>query len=97
MNKGIVTALIAATGLIAQGFLYPETMIITEIDEAQDLVTLECANGNVFEFYGIEDYAEGDLVSMIMYNNGTELVYDDVILDAEYAGTAEMFLEKLTR
>lgn len=91
--KGIVAALITATGLIANGFLYPDTMIITEIDEEEDHVTMECANGNQFQMYGVEDYFIGDLVSCIMYNNGTDVVYDDVILDAEYAGTAEMFMD----
>lgn len=93
MNKGLVTSIIMAMGLIAQGLLYPETMIVTEIDETQDLVTLECANGNQFQFYGVEDYFEGDLVSLIMYNNGTAEVYDDMILSARYAGTVDMFME----
>lgn len=93
MNKGLITALIAATGLIVSGFLYPDTMIITSINEEEDLVTMECANGNQFQMYGVEDYFVGDLVSCIMYNNGTELVYDDVILDAEYVGTTEMFMD----
>lgn len=81
------------TILLALRFLYPSTCIITEIDTETDLVTIATATGNEFQFYGVEDYANGDLVSVIFYDNGTETVTDDVIMDIRYSGTTEMFKE----
>lgn len=69
--------------------LYPETAVITDIQ--QDQVIVECANGNIFQFYGAEDLETGDLVSMIMCDNATPVVYDDEIMTVKYAGTPAMF------
>ena len=66
--------------------IYPETAIITETDLETDLVTVETLNGNIFEFYGVEDYTTGDIVSMIMDSNKTETVTDDIILSVKYSG-----------
>lgn len=64
--------------------LYPDAMTITEI--SGDLVTIETATGNQFQFYGAEDYDEGDLVAVLMYSKGTENVTDDIIIRVRYAG-----------
>lgn len=66
--------------------IYPETAIVTELDYATDTVTVECFNGNLFSFYGTEDWAEGDICSMLMNDNGTPIVYDDEILSVKYSG-----------
>lgn len=84
---------IIITVLLALRFLYPSTCIITEIDKGNDLVTISTATGNEFQFYGVEDYAKGDLVAVIFYDNGTETVIDDQIMDVRYTGTADMFKE----
>ena len=78
--------------------LYPEVGIIVELDYAEDLVTVEDVAGNIWQFYGCEDYNEGDLVRMLMYNNGTpHSIYDDEIVLAWYAGTLQQFAEILDK
>lgn len=84
-------AAVAASALIALALiiafirsLYPDAMTITEI--SGDLVTIESSTGNRFQFYGAEDYDEGDLVAVLMYSKGTEIVTDDIIIRARYAG-----------
>ena len=69
--------------------LYPETAIVREIDPIEDTVLVECSNGNVFAFQGVEDWEEDDVCSMLMSDNGTENVEDDIILDVKYAGYVE--------
>ena len=74
--------------------LYPLTGIVTEIHEVDkdtDLVTMTCANGNQFSWYAdAEDcWSINDLASCIMESNGTEIVYDDEIVDAHYTGTLD--------
>lgn len=90
-NIGKLMAAVAAAALIALALviafirsLYPDAMTITEI--SGDLVTIETATGNQFQFRGAEDYEEGDLVAVLMYSKGTESVTDDIIIRVRYAG-----------
>ena len=64
--------------------LYPETGKVVEI--CNDTVSVETSTGNVFEFYGSEDWFIGDCVSMIMDSCGTVEVNDDIIITVKYSG-----------
>lgn len=68
------------------GNLYPETAVVREVDYATDTVTVECGNGNLFSFYGTDDWEEGDICSMLMNDKGTENITDDEILSMKYSG-----------
>ena len=37
------------------------------------------------------DWYKGDFAALLMYDNGTENVYDDQIVDARYVGVMEFF------
>jgi hypothetical protein len=78
---------------ILMNLIYPQTYIITEIDKANDLVTIETCTGYEYQFYGIEDYYEGDLVSCIMCTNGTETITDDMILTHRYSSVPQFYEE----
>ena len=67
--------------------LYPETGKVVEI--CNDVVTVETSTGNLFAFYGAEDWSIGDCVSMIMDSCGTENITDDIILAVKYSGVWE--------
>lgn len=82
--KKLLTAFALVVALATAGLVYPTTMVITDISE--DVVTMETATGIAFEMVGAEDYDEGDLVSLIMWSNGTAEITDDVIISARYAG-----------
>ena len=77
--------------------LYPLTGIVTEVEhmEDTDLITMTTANGNQFSWYAdAEDcWSINDLASCIMESNGTEIVYDDEIVDAHYAGGLKQFAQ----
>ena len=62
---------------------YPETARVVEI--CNDEVVVETCTGNLFAFYGAEDWFIGDCVSMIMDSCGTPKVTDDIIIDAHYS------------
>lgn len=66
--------------------IYPRTMVVTEINEEADVVTLTDAVGFEWEFYGVEDWAIGDICSCIMNDNGTENIEDDEIVKTRYNG-----------
>lgn len=65
---------------------YPLTTVVTEINEKEDLVSVTDNNGYVWQFYGVEDWEEKDICSLLMDNNGTENIFDDIIIKAQYGG-----------
>lgn len=87
MKKTLAT--ITAIALLvtpAHAATYPATMVVTEINRATDVITMETATGHMYEMTGAEDYMVGDLVSLIMDDKGTQEIADDAILDARYSG-----------
>ena len=72
--------------LTASADIYPKTAKVVEVNYDEDLVTIETCTGITYTFEGCEDWAEGDGVSLIMEDNGTESILDDCILMAEYTG-----------
>ena len=66
--------------------LYPRTARVYEIDRDADLVTVIDAAGFLWEFYGVEDWEVDDLVSLLMFDNGTKTIFDDEIIKAYYGG-----------
>ena len=87
MIKLTIAALIAALNINSSAALYPETMVITEVNQAENIVTAETATGFVYSFSGTEDYTTGDIISCIMSDNGTaDNITDDYILSVQYSG-----------
>lgn len=69
--------------------LYPACGIVVEIDEENDLVMVEDFNGDIWIFEGIEDWFIGDICAMMMDDNGTDTIYDDIIVSVRYCGWVE--------
>lgn len=65
-----------------QKHLYPLTTTITKIKN--DTVTVEDSNGNLWSFNGAEDWEVGDGCALIMDDNSTSEIVDDVIISAKY-------------
>ena len=65
--------------------LYALTTVVIEVDRDNDTVTCEDYNGNLWEFYGAEDWVEGDCASLLMNSQGTQKIYDDTIEGAKYS------------
>lgn len=67
--------------------VYPDMGVVTDVNSETDIVEVTMFNGESSEFYGAEDWFEGDFVALIMSDNGTpDYIYDDMIIDANYAG-----------
>ena len=87
MKKGIISAAIAVS-LAASQLIYPATAIVTDIDAGT--ATVATSTGYTYEMPA-EDYAEGDLVSLLMLDAGHfGRIADDTVLAARFSGwTAE--------
>ena len=81
--KKLLAMLAIVTQLTAAGIVYPATMQVTDI--SGDIVTLETATGFVYQMQA-DDFEKGDLVSLVMFSNGTTNITDDIILTARYSG-----------
>lgn len=66
--------------------IYPLTTIVTRVDKRGDIVYVNDSNGNEWSFFGVEDWQEGDICSMIMANKGTKNISDDIIIKQQYGG-----------
>lgn len=82
----LVTLILTMVALTASAEIYPKTAKVIEVNYDEDLVTIETCTGITYTFEGCEDWIEGDGVSLIMEDNGTESILDDSILMAEYTG-----------
>lgn len=65
---------------------YPLTTIVTEVNYENNSVSVTDTNGFVWQFFGTEDWEEGDICSVIMDDNGTETILDDIIVTTRYGG-----------
>ena len=66
--------------------LYPNCGVVVEVDNVQDLVTFEDFTGNLWTFHGVEDWYVDDICACIMNDNGTSIIYDDIIVSVRYCG-----------
>ena len=93
MKKLIVTVIILICALFFVAALrqpvpetYANTGRVMAISVGTDTVIVEDFSGNLWAFYGAEDWMDGDCVSLVMCDAGTEEIYDDEILSVRYSG-----------
>lgn len=75
-----------ATEIAPEHGIYPQAMRVCEFIEETDEVICVDGNGNLWSYYGIEDYNINDLVAVIFDDNGTPEIYDDIIIDVRATG-----------
>ena len=73
------------TSCVSSSNIYPVTGKVIGLNYDSDVVTFETDTGIRYQFYGTEDYAIGDCISVVMDRNGTPLVTDDIVLFAYYS------------
>jgi len=66
--------------------LYPNTGIVIEVNAYEDFIRCVDAAGLEWIFPEADGWAEGDLVSLMMFDNFTDGVTDDTVMVAYYAG-----------
>ena len=65
--------------------IYPLSTVVEGINGNE--VTTRDFNGNLWTFTdNSEDWYKGDICSLIMHDNYTDIIYDDTIIKAQYSG-----------
>lgn len=89
----LLIQLLIGKGVESQNFedisIYSMTTVVCEVDYDNDIVVTMDFIGNTWEFEGCDDWFEGDICAMTMCDNGTDIVYDDIILSTKYCGWVE--------
>lgn len=87
MVRRFFIELAAVITLLSQGIIYPATAVVTYVDYTTDTVVVTNATGYNYTFEGVEDLMVGDVMSLVMYANGTPWsIVDDQVVSARYAG-----------
>lgn len=68
--------------------IYPVTFEVVEINESEDIIYLVDVNDNEWIWEGAEDWDIGDYATATMNTNGTENIYDDIIVELRYTRIA---------
>lgn len=90
----ILVMIIVIMFVVAINNFHSRVAMVTEINEIDGLITATCGNGNMFSFYSTnDDWHCGDLCGLIMFDSGTDIVYDDIVVKARYEGYVELFEE----
>ncbi len=64
---------------------YPLSTVVECVNGNE--VTAKDFNGNLWTFTdNTEDWIKGDICSLIMHDNYTDIIYDDTIIKAQYSG-----------
>lgn len=64
---------------------YPLSTVVECVNGNE--VTTKDFNGNLWTFIdNTEDWYKGDICSLIMHDNYTDIIYDDEIIKAQYSG-----------
>ena len=64
------------------GIEYAQILEVVEIEN--ELVYLIDWDGNEWIWEGVEDWEIGDFAAATMNTNGTEIIYDDIIVELRY-------------
>ena len=75
---------------------YPHMGVVTSAKKVRKnyfRITFRDAEGRKWAWYddNTDRYQRGDFVAVIMYDNGTKSVYDDIIVNARYVGHNGLF------
>lgn len=65
---------------------YPHVGVVTYVDNNNKSIRITDNNGYVWEYHDVEDWQVGDVCAMIMNDNGTNTILDDIIVKIKYEG-----------
>lgn len=86
----LVMVLVMVSGCaMAECNFYADTFVVCEVNYDDDIVALMDFNGFIWTFGGCEDWCVGDICSVLMDINNTDIITDDTIVSYSYSGWIE--------
>ena len=83
----LVAAVLVSASLVASEInLYPQAAVVMDVEEETGLITTVDENGELWQFFD-DEWLPGDLCLMIMSDEGTLEIWDDVIISKKNAGS----------
>lgn len=93
MSVLLICLVIVTLGCVALGSTqkqtYATTAVVVSCNKETDIVICEDYNGELWEFFGVEDWQKNDVITLTMDTCGTDKVYDDKIVSTRYSGNTE--------
>lgn len=88
MRKIMIVVMLVLALLMAeaQADIYPLAGRVIDVDYDDDCIKILDPSGNEWIWDGAEDWEYGDLVALLMYDEGTEIIWDDSIVEIRYLG-----------
>ena len=93
VSVGIIILLLMLIPTEKSNNLYGLTTVVVDVSKANDRVTCQDFNGNLWQFEGVEDWFVNDIATFVMDDKGTKEIKDDEIVDVRYGGYFEGWLE----
>lgn len=91
----LVMMVVLGFAIAAKAETYALTTVVVSLDYDADVVEVQDFNGNVWAFDGCEDWQLMDVCSMVMDDQGTAIIYDDAIINCQYDGWLEGWIERV--
>lgn len=64
--------------------IYSAAGLISDIDEAENTITIEDFDGNLWSVYSDDKYNIGTLCALSLSDNATAEIEDDIVLEVKY-------------
>ena len=58
---------------------YPRLVLISDVNVNDDVVTCIGIDGNIWQFYGADNYAVGDVCILMMWNNSDDITEHEIL------------------
>ena len=65
---------------------YAKSGVVTFVDRTEDRVCFTDNQGEIWEFESSDDWEVDDLVACVMNDNGTDEIFDDIVISVKYEG-----------
>lgn len=92
-NQVMALVMVMFFAIFAGGVIHTQTtmeysQVLEVVEIENDLIYLVDWDGNEWIWEGAEDWEIGDFAAATMNTNGTEIIYDDIIVSLRYTRIA---------
>ena len=83
----VLSVVLLGAGVFVSNHFYSRVAYVEGFAPESDRVVFVDTLGHYWIMDGIEDWMAGDMASLIMYDSGTDKIFDDQIIRVTYQGS----------